>query len=149
MERHVLSSIPHVCPGHAWPPLRRYTFPKRGLLPCQGRGTVLHRASSTCNSSSRVLIHCALQFDCDDQLSFSFAPRVSLTRGRKELVLNAQISGRTVDRHGTLPKGTPEVNGLWFDRQSCHPTLFDEKHAGSTEPFDVTRVITSGKLLLV
>ena len=43
-----------------------------------------------------------------------FAPRVFMTRFDKELVLNAQISGRTVDRHGTLPKGAPEVNGLWF-----------------------------------
>lgn len=55
---------------------------------------------------------------CDDQLSFNIWPHTRvLTRVDRQLVLSAQISGRTVDRHGTLPKDAPEVNGLWFDRQ--------------------------------
>lgn len=31
---------------------------------------------------------------------------------------DAQIWGRTVVRHGTLPMGAPEVNGLRFDKQT-------------------------------
>jgi hypothetical protein len=49
-------------------------------------------------------------------------------------------------------KGTPEVNGLWFDRQSCHPTLLLEDTQGlqnSLMQQNALRVFAADKPLLV
>ena len=153
IERHVQSTTrPPIRPGHAWFPLHRYTFPNNARLSRSCHRVTkslkyvrpsLHVPLLAARYSLTAMISCGSLFR-PQGLSDSWQRRARAER--------SDLGSHSQPGTERYRKGTPEVNGLWFDRPSCHPTLIKEDTQGlqnSLTQQNALRVFAADKPLLV
>ena len=109
----------------------------------QARASIFHVPLLTARYDSTAMISCR---------SFFRPQGLSDSGQRRARAERSDLGSHSQPGTERYRKGTPEVNGLWFDRQTCHPTLLLEDTQGPQNPLtqqNALRVFAADKLLQV